>query len=280
MAWNDTAADYPRDRRTDELVAEQAARTPDAIAVTDALGHRSPTPSSRPAPTGSPATSAASASAPAPSSASASSARPRWWPCSSAVMKAGGAYVPMDPAFPPARLAMMAEDAALAVLVTEAAVEADLRSDPALEEALAAAGTRLVRLDADAAADRRGERGSAGGRGRGARRPRLRHLHLGLDGAAEGRDGGAPGADELPLLDGAGAGAGRRRHARGRDDALVRHRRARALPPARCGGRVVVASREEAADGAALAALLEREGRALAQARRAGRRRSCCRRRR
>src|SRR4029079_6693559 len=35
-----------------------------------------------------------------------------------AVLKAGGAYVPLDPAYPPERLAAMAEDARLSVLVT------------------------------------------------------------------------------------------------------------------------------------------------------------------
>ena len=36
-----------------------------------------------------------------------------------AVLEAGGAYLPLDPAYPPARLAAMMEDAALSVLVTE-----------------------------------------------------------------------------------------------------------------------------------------------------------------
>jgi natural product biosynthesis luciferase-like monooxygenase protein len=36
------------------------------------------------------------------------------------VLKAGAAYVPLDPAFPPARLSLMAEDASLAALITEA----------------------------------------------------------------------------------------------------------------------------------------------------------------
>ena len=39
-----------------------------------------------------------------------------------AVMKAGGAYVPLDPAFPRDRLAYMAEDAAVRVIVTERAL--------------------------------------------------------------------------------------------------------------------------------------------------------------
>ncbi|MEY8879464.1 MAG: condensation domain-containing protein, partial [Leptothrix sp. (in: b-proteobacteria)] len=40
-----------------------------------------------------------------------------------AVLKAGAAYVPLDPGFPPARLAYYAEDAALALLVTESTIE-------------------------------------------------------------------------------------------------------------------------------------------------------------
>ena len=33
VEWNDTAADYPRDKCLHELFAEQAAKTPDAVAV-------------------------------------------------------------------------------------------------------------------------------------------------------------------------------------------------------------------------------------------------------
>ena len=33
VEWNATAADYPRDKCVHELFAEQAARTPDAVAV-------------------------------------------------------------------------------------------------------------------------------------------------------------------------------------------------------------------------------------------------------
>ncbi len=38
------------------------------------------------------------------------------------VLKAGGAYVPLDPGYPPDRLAVIAEDAGLAVLLTESAL--------------------------------------------------------------------------------------------------------------------------------------------------------------
>ena len=40
-----------------------------------------------------------------------------------AVLKCGAAYVPLDPAFPRERLAFMAEDAQLALLVTQSALE-------------------------------------------------------------------------------------------------------------------------------------------------------------
>jgi amino acid adenylation domain-containing protein len=41
-----------------------------------------------------------------------------------AVLKCGAAYVPMDPGYPPARLAMMAEDAAVKIVITESTVAA------------------------------------------------------------------------------------------------------------------------------------------------------------
>jgi len=55
------------------------------------------------------------------------------------VLKAGGAYVPLDPAYPRERLHLMAEDAGIAVLVTEELL-AGLMSLP---------GLRRVRLDGD-----------------------------------------------------------------------------------------------------------------------------------
>lgn len=60
-----------------------------------------------------------------------------------AVLKAGGTYVPLDPGFPPARLQYYAEDAQLALLVTESGIAAaplDWADDSA---------QRVLRLDTD-----------------------------------------------------------------------------------------------------------------------------------
>jgi amino acid adenylation domain-containing protein len=55
------------------------------------------------------------------------------------ILKAGGAYVPLDPEYPRERLAFMLEDAGVAVLLTQAALEA----------LLPAHHGRVLRLDAD-----------------------------------------------------------------------------------------------------------------------------------
>jgi amino acid adenylation domain-containing protein/non-ribosomal peptide synthase protein (TIGR01720 family) len=60
-----------------------------------------------------------------------------------AILKTGAAYVPLDPAFPPARLAMMREDSGLTLAVTDAA--------GAALPGLFPAGVTCVRVDADAA---------------------------------------------------------------------------------------------------------------------------------
>jgi amino acid adenylation domain-containing protein len=57
-----------------------------------------------------------------------------------AVLKAGGAYVPLDPSYPQERLAFMAEDAGLSVLLTQ----------ERLAGSLPAHGARVVKVDAEA----------------------------------------------------------------------------------------------------------------------------------
>jgi non-ribosomal peptide synthetase component F len=46
------------------------------------------------------------------------------------VLKAGGAYVPLDPSYPPDRIASMIEDAGLALILTQAELQAGLAGPP------------------------------------------------------------------------------------------------------------------------------------------------------
>ena len=170
-----------------------------------------------------------------------------------AVLAAGGAYVPLEPSLPAQRLAMVLEDARPAVLLTRRAHAEAL--------GLGAAGARLVWLDgvADAAGRARRPRGPL---------PRadadnagLRHLHLGLDRAAEGGGQQPPRHRQPPALD-----AGRLRPRR------RRRRRARRPPfgfdvsvpesvrPLLLGARLVVARPEGHKDSAYLVGLVRRKG--------------------
>ncbi|MBV9775386.1 MAG: amino acid adenylation domain-containing protein, partial [Gemmatimonadetes bacterium] len=136
--WNDTTRDYP-ESLVHELFAAQAARTPDAVAITfqgRAVSY---------------------AELDLGSSRLANHLRglgvgpdvrvgvcldrtPELVAAMLAVLKAGGAYVPMDPAYPAERLAFMAADARAGVVVTQ-----DLLADRFAE-----GEARLVRLDVDA----------------------------------------------------------------------------------------------------------------------------------
>ncbi|EPY93027.1 hypothetical protein K530_50205 [Streptomyces noursei CCRC 11814] len=120
--WNATRQDYPRDRLVCELVDEQAAARPDAVAVVcgaqrltyreladrvDRLaGHLR-----------------ARGAAPGRTVGVLMERSADLLVALLAVLKAGGAYVPLDPSYPTARLAHMAADARLHLLVAHSSTE-------------------------------------------------------------------------------------------------------------------------------------------------------------
>jgi amino acid adenylation domain-containing protein len=136
--WNTTAAAYPRELRLDQLLAQQAARDPRALAV-------------RAGPAG--ALSFGELDARANQLAHYLQAlgvgpdvpvgvclarSPELVVALLGVLKAGGAYLPLDPAYPHERLALMLSDAQAPVLLTAGALASGW-----------AAPATLVRLDRD-----------------------------------------------------------------------------------------------------------------------------------
>lgn len=138
LTWNDTAADYPRDRCLHHLFAEQAARTPQATALAfegqcmsyDELERRS----------NQLAHYLRSVSVGPDVVVGLCIERSLGMVVGLlGILKAGGAYLPLDPGYPQERLAYMLEDARVAVLVTQ----------DWLVERLPKHDARLVRLNAD-----------------------------------------------------------------------------------------------------------------------------------
>ncbi|WP_437821703.1 amino acid adenylation domain-containing protein [Sorangium sp. So ce1078] len=125
IAWNDAALDFPRDACIHDLVASQAARTPDAVAVI--AGRRAVT----------------YAELDRRANQLAHRLRRlgvgrdvRVGVCMSrteqmviallGILKAGGAYVPLDPAYPRERLSFLLADAEVPVLLTEQRLAGEL----------------------------------------------------------------------------------------------------------------------------------------------------------
>ena len=134
--------DYPRDRLAYELFESAAARTPDAVAVLHQ--DRSLTYAELAAQvdvlTGD---LRARGVAPGLTVGVLLERSPELLVALLAVMKAGGAYVPLDPHYPAERLAYMATDAQLCLVVTDSTVEDALDGIP----------VPRLRLDTDADAD-------------------------------------------------------------------------------------------------------------------------------
>ena len=119
-----------------------------------------------------------------------------------AVMKANAAYVPLDPGFPKDRIAFIAEDAGIRLVLTTADLRDHLDTLAADVICLDDARTAIDR-QASAAPDLSSECPG--------RRPLLHHLYLRLDRQAQGRRGRAP--QHLQLRQGRGRGL---RHHAGR----------------------------------------------------------------
>ncbi len=118
LEWNDTYAEVPKDKCVHHLFEEQAARTPEAVAVIFAdqqLTYRE--------------LNARANQLARQLQGAGVGPDARVGICVTrslemmigllGILKAGGAYVPMDPAYPAERLAFMLEDAQLSVLLTQ-----------------------------------------------------------------------------------------------------------------------------------------------------------------
>ena len=138
-AWNATARPWPQDVTVDALIAQQAARTPDAPAVTfrgesltyaqlDARANRLAN------------HLRALGAGPEARVGICLERSAQTAVAMLAALRTGAAYLPLDPAYPADRLAYMLEDSGAPVLVTQAS----------LRGLLPAAGVRVVSVDEDA----------------------------------------------------------------------------------------------------------------------------------
>jgi len=153
--WNATATAYPGGVCLHELIAEQAACTPDAVAVSSAgeslsyrrLDHLANALAWR---------LRALGVGPEARVGIAAERSLQVVVGLLAILKAGGAYVPLDPAYPRERLAWLLADSRVSVLLTA----------EGLAETLPAHGARVLLLDGAAGGDAAaGERPPAGGAG-------------------------------------------------------------------------------------------------------------------
>jgi amino acid adenylation domain-containing protein len=118
VEWNATAAAYPKDRCLHELVAEQARKTPEALALV--MGDRHLTYRELDTRADQMARHLQQLGVRADTLVAVCVDRcPEMVVALLAILKAGGAYVPLDPEYPEDRLAYMLEDARPTVLVTQ-----------------------------------------------------------------------------------------------------------------------------------------------------------------
>jgi amino acid adenylation domain-containing protein len=133
VEWNDTSVPFSEGARVHELVLAQAARTPDATAVVfedgasltyGALVERASRIAARLVALGVTRGGRVGVYLERSLDMVASLV---------GVLMTGSAYVPLDPSFPPDRLALMVEDSALQVLVTQSSLEDVLALPPGVE---------------------------------------------------------------------------------------------------------------------------------------------------
>ena len=127
--WNDTRAEYPRDRRVHRLIEEQAGRTPDAEAVVfgdrrlsyaelDAAANRLVR------------HLRALGAGPGTRAGVCLDRSPEMLVGLLAILKAGAAYVPLDPSYPGERIEAVLRDAGPALLLTQDDVASRLGPSP------------------------------------------------------------------------------------------------------------------------------------------------------
>jgi amino acid adenylation domain-containing protein len=127
VAFNDTAADYPRDKTVHRLFEEQAALTPDSTALV--FGEESLTYAELNARANKLAHHLLSLGVGPDMLVGLCVERSAEMVVGLlGILKAGGAYLPLDPAYPPGRLAFMLEDAQMPVLVTQSHLADELPS--------------------------------------------------------------------------------------------------------------------------------------------------------
>ena len=136
QTWNRTSRAFPEDKTLPDLVDEQAARTPDRIAIT--AGRTALTYAQLAARSNQLARWLQHAGVTSETLVAIAVDRsPALVIGLLGILKAGGAYVPLEPSYPKARLAGMLNDARPAIVLTHSAIAADLPES----------GARVVCLD-------------------------------------------------------------------------------------------------------------------------------------
>ena len=191
VEWNATAASYPPRQSLQGAIAAQAARSPEAVAVVFAESALSYGELAARAGRLARRLRALGVGPDVPVGIAAERSLELVVGLL-AILQAGGAYVPLDPSYPPDRLAFMLGELLAAggsVLLTQRAFAASLPAPAGVRRQCRQrprAVLHRIILD-EAAAPPAGDAAAPGGSLRG-RPPGLRHLYLGLDGAAQGSD--------------------------------------------------------------------------------------------